>query len=171
VKKHVVLIGLPGAGKTTVGRLVAERLGSAFADLDRLVEQHTGRTIADIFTDEGETTFRLAEREMMEAALARPPSVIASGGGWAAEPGNLAAVSGRALTVHLACTAETADARTARTDERPLLRADRRQTLARLLARRGPFYARADAEVPTDDRTPEAVATDVVALARSTGGW
>jgi shikimate kinase len=171
VKRHVVLIGLPGAGKTTVGSLAAGRLAAPFDDVDRLVERQAGRSIAGIFASQGEPAFRRMERDAMAAALDRPARVIAAGGGWAAEPGNLEAARGRALTVYLSCTPETAAARTAGSSGRPLLAADHLSAMRELLARRRAFYGRADREIHTDGRDADAVTADVVALARSHGGW
>jgi shikimate kinase len=171
VKRHVVLLGLPGAGKSTVGRRAAKLLGADFDDTDVLVVRRAGRSITDIFAEEGEPAFRRRERAAMATALGRPARVIAAGGGWAAEPGNLEAAAGRALTIYLSCTPETAARRTAGSAERPLLPSEHLTAMAGLLARRDDFYRRADAQVATDGRDAEAVATDVVALARSHGGW
>ena len=91
MKRHIVLVGLPGSGKTTVGRLVAEQLHAGFVDVDAIVERREGRPIALIFAEKGEAAFREMERKEMETALASEPAVIAPGGGWAAQPGAVAA--------------------------------------------------------------------------------
>lgn len=171
MRRHLILLGLPGTGKSTVGRLAATLLGTEFEDTDLRVTRDAGRSIADIFTREGEAAFRRLERAAMDAALEQPARVIAAGGGWAAEPGNLEAVAGRSLTIYLSCTAETAARRTAGSTERPLLPADPRPALESLLARRRAFYRRADAEIATDRTGADEVARQVVALARSQGGW
>lgn len=171
MRRHVVLVGLPGAGKSSVGRLAAALLGAAFEDSDDLVERAAGRTIAQLFAGEGEAAFRRREREAMVGALARPPRVIAAGGGWAAQPGNLEAAEPRAFTIYLACSAETAAARAGTSPARPLLAGDAAAAVRELLHRRRPFYERAAAMVDTEGRTPAAVAADVAALARSQGGW
>ena len=82
-------MGLPGAGKSTVGPLVAAALGARWSDLDDLIVAEAGRTIPAIWAEEGEAGFRLRERAAMAAALADGPQVIAAGGGWIAQPGNL----------------------------------------------------------------------------------
>jgi len=82
--RHVVLIGLPGSGKTTVGKLVADALKAPFVDIDATVTRKEGRPIALIFAEKGEGVFREMERVEMEAALAGAPAIIAPGGGWAA---------------------------------------------------------------------------------------
>jgi shikimate kinase len=171
VKRHVVLIGLPGAGKSAVGEIAARELGCPFCDLDARVVAGSGMTIAELFERRGEPAFRHAEREAMDRALGEPPQVIAAGGGWAAQPGNLERTFGRAVTVHLGCAPETAARRLAATTDRPLLAGDLAGRLRLLAAARAPFHQRADATVATDDRTVDEIANDVVTLARSVGGW
>jgi shikimate kinase len=170
VKRHLVLLGLPGAGKSTVGRRAAALLGTGFTDTDDLVRAAAGRSIPEIFAQEGEAAFRRREREAMTRALGRPPHVIAAGGGWAAEPGNLEAAR-HGLTIYLSCNPRTAAIRTAGSADRPLLQGDRLAAIEALLDRRAPYYRKADAEIGTDDLGLEAVAERVAALARSKGGW
>lgn len=171
MRRHVVLIGLPGAGKSTVGRMVAERLDAPFEDVDVEIERREHEAIGVIFTLRGEETFRRLEREEMARALDAPPGVIAAGGGWAAEPGNVEAARERALVVHLAADPEDAAVRIAGTAVRPLLTGNPRERLRVLADARAESYARADAEVDTTGRTPDEVAAEVVRLARSGAGW
>ncbi len=173
--RHVILVGLPGAGKTTVGALAAARLGTWFLDLDEEIERREATSITRIFADRGEVVFRDLERQVMADALARNPGVIAAGGGWAAQPGNMSAArgEGRTLMLYLNTGTETAAARTAGTTHRPLLGSggvgDHRAALDELLARRGSFYREADATIETDERTADEVAAEVVALAHAIG--
>lgn len=167
----MVLVGLPGAGKSAVGHLAANLLGADFDDTDALVERRTGRTIAQIFATDGEPAFRRLEREAMEAALQLPPRVVAAGGGWAAQPGALAAAAERALTIYLSCSPEAAASRAAGSAARPLLGDDPLPAVRRLLRRRRAFYERAEARLETDGRDPAGIAAQVAALARSHGGW
>jgi shikimate kinase len=172
VKRHLILVGLPGAGKTTIGRLVAAELRAPFVDLDVAIEQRAGKPIARLFAEDGEDAFRTLERSEMESVLSAPKRVIAAGGGWAAQPGNLEAATGRALTVYLQVTPEGAAARVApAADRRPLLAgADLTGRLRELLSARRSFYQRCDVTVPAD-LEPGAVAREVAALARSLAGW
>ncbi len=173
MRRHVVLVGLPGAGKTTVGRLVAQRLGCAFTDLDAIIVRRAQMPVPRIFGEFGESGFRRFEREAMEQAMAQEPGVVAPGGGWAAQPGNLEAVAGRAFVVYLRCLLATAAKRTDRDANRPLLvGTDPVARMKELLAVREPFYLRADAEVRNDPpRAPAQVADEVAQLARERAGW
>lgn len=171
MKRHVILVGLSGAGKSTVGAALAAELKTAFADLDRVIEARTGRSVTEIFRLEGEAAFRAREREAMDARLAEPPHVIAAGGGWIAEDGNLERVGGRGLIVHLYCRPETAAARLADARDRPLLTGAPRERLRDLWDARAAAYGRAEVTVETDDRSVSEVVAVTAALARKQGGW
>lgn len=166
-RRHVVLIGLPGAGKTEVGRRLAAALHTRFTDLDLDIAARAGMPVARIFAEQGERTFRQLEREAMGAALAEPPQVIAAGGGWATEPGNLAAVEGRALLVYLRVSPAAAARRLGPVHGRPLLESDVLAGLQRLQAERASVYERATVTVDTDDLDPEEVATLVAGHAKA----
>ena len=89
MKRHLVLIGLPGAGKSTVGRMLAEKLHTGYVDIDSVLIRKEGKPITMIFAEKGEQAFREMERKEVEAALEHEPAVIVPGGGWAAQPGQL----------------------------------------------------------------------------------
>lgn len=165
-----MLLGLPGSGKTTVAPLAAARLGAPSIDLDHQIVQQSGRTIAQLFAERGEAAFRELEREAMARALAGPAAVIAPGGGWAAQPGNLAAAESRALTLYLYVSPEVASARLGAALDRPLLAADPLPRLRELLAERQSWYRLAGLEVDATGPA-ELVAHAVVAAARQYGGW
>jgi len=173
MKRHLILVGLPGSGKSTVGRLVAAELAAPFVDLDDVVELSTRKSIPHLFATEGEPAFRAIEREAMERALAGEPSVIAAGGGWLAQPGNLEAVGNRGVLVYLQVSPETAARRVGPAAvRRPLLADQELSVRMRELyeARRG-FYQRSHAAVEGDAEDPALVAREVVKLARSLAGW
>lgn len=172
MKRHIVLIGLPGSGKSAVGLLAARELKAPFVDVDQEVIRRVGKTIPAIFAEEGEAGFRELERAEAERALSGPPAVIAPGGGWAAQPGNLEGISRNALVIYLETDPAIALERVAGEGGRPLL--DTPDPLARmrdLERRRSPAYRRAAEVVNTDGLEPLEVALCVVELARSKGGW
>ena len=168
---HVVLIGLPGAGKSTAGRSAAAQLGVAFVDLDDRIAFEAGKTIPEILAELGESAFRSLERDLMSNALAEPPQVIASGGGWAAQPGNLEAVAGRGIVIYLEATAEAAAKRVGDAADRPILQGGSvLEKLTELLGRREKYYRRADHTIKTDGMTDTLVGSAIAALARRHGG-
>ncbi len=171
-KRHVVLIGLPGAGKTTVGRLVAEKLKAGFVDIDTMLIRREGKPIGMIFAEKGEAAFRDLERDAMETALKQEPAVIAPGGGWAAQQGALANAKQNAFLVYMRTRADTAAERAAPEGTRPMLAGDDPVARMRaLLKEREAAYREAHETVDTDRKTPAQVAQEVCSLAQSKAGW
>jgi shikimate kinase len=171
----IFLVGFMGSGKSTVGRIVATRLGWTFADLDRVIAEQAGATIAEIFAREGEEAFRHRETEAIRGATALRRTVVATGGGAACREPNLSLILSAGPVVALSVTPEEAVRRTRGPGGRPLLPGgasgpDRLRAAEALLRDREPFYARAHARVETEGRSPETVAGDVLrvieALAR-----
>lgn len=172
MKRHLVLIGLPGAGKSTVGRMVAERLHAGFVDIDTILIRKEGKPIAMIFAEKGEPAFRDMERKEVETALANQPAVIVPGGGWAAQPGALDGARSRGYFVYLKARAEVAAERAIPSGTRPVLMGqDPAEQMRELLKARDPFYAKADATVLTEAKSAEKVADEVVRLAQTSAGW
>ena len=172
VKRQVWLIGLPGAGKTTVGALVALELKTEFVDLDAVIERRRGSSIQQLFERYGERDFRETEREAASFVMGGPPVVVAPGGGWAAQPGAIEQARKTCFVVYLRTEAAEAARRVGDTHGRPLLSGpDREAVMRELLERREPFYVRAEASVATDGLRREDVAREIVKLARSKAGW
>lgn len=161
----IVLVGAPGAGKTTVGRRVARELGIDFADSDELVEQRAGKTVAEIFIDDGESAFRAMEREEIARALAHFDGVLALGGGAVLDPATRAALASHTV-VWLRVGISSATDRVGMNASRPLLLGNVRGTLIRLLDERTPLYEEvATTTVETDGVGAAEVAQEVLALA------
>jgi len=161
---RLVLIGPMGAGKTTVGRLLAERWGVGFRDTDDDVEQAAGQSVSDIFVESGEAHFRALERAAVSRALADHPGVLALGGGAVLAEETRAALAGQPV-VFLRVGLSDAAARVGLGASRPLLLGNVRGTMKALLDDRAPVYeALATATVDTDGLTPDEVADRVEAV-------
>ena len=157
-RPRVVLVGPMGAGKSTVGRLLAERWAVPFRDTDDDVEQAEGRTISDIFVESGESRFRELERDAVARALAEHRGVLAVGGGAVMAPQTRESLAGHRVVFLRVGLADAAD-RVGLGVSRPLLLGNVRGTMKALLDERTPVYeAVAGAVVDTDGRTPDAVA-------------
>ena len=143
--QSVALIGMMGAGKTSIGQRLARALDLPFRDADREIEKAAGTTIANIFAEVGEAAFRHSERQVIQRLLDGRPQVLALGGGAFVDPTTRALVRERALSIWLRADLDVLVRRTARRDDRPLLAGgDPRARLAALLEQRAPIYAQAD---------------------------
>jgi shikimate kinase len=169
----IVLVGLPGAGKSTAGRQAAQRLGWTFVDLDEaIVAAAGGRGIPALFADEGEAGFRAREREATRNLVGRRRLVIAPGGGWMTNVGCVALLRPPARIIHLRVGVPVALARLRESGEvRPLLAGpDPAASLAALLARRASAYASADVEIDTEVLSLQQVVETIARLASTAGG-
>ncbi|MGH7154306.1 MAG: shikimate kinase, partial [Acetobacteraceae bacterium] len=163
VGRSIVLIGLMGAGKTSIGRRLAARLGIPFCDADAEIEMAAGCTISEIFTRYGEREFRDGERRVIRRLLAGDPAVLAFGGGAFMDAGTRALVRANAVSVWLRCTLPVLVRRVAGRDHRPLLTGgDPAEILGRLMNQRSPFYAEADVIVDCSDEPPDATTSRVL---------
>lgn len=160
---NLALIGFMGAGKTSVGRMVAELLHFHYLDTDELIQSRTGRTISRIFEEEGEAAFRKLEQQVVKELAPRKRTVISTGGGLPTMAGNLASLKTHALTVCLWASPEKIWERVKNQAHRPLLCGPNpRSRIAELLAARAPFYRQADVLINTDLRPVREVAQQVV---------
>ena len=161
---RAVLVGAPGAGKSTTGALVAELLGVPFADADTVIEQRAGKPIPEIFIDDGEEAFRALERSVIASALEEFDGVLALGGGAILHDGTRKLLREHTV-VYLSVELSDAVKRVGLGAGRPLLAINPRATLKYLLDQRRPLYLEvATHTVRTDGRTPSEVAAEVAAL-------
>jgi len=169
-ERPIALVGLMGAGKSVVARVLGERLGVAVADLDDMLEAEAGCSVAELFERDGEPAFRRREARLLEQALAAGAYVVACGGGIVLSPAARAVLRARCRAVWLEVTPEEAARRVRETlGTRPLLAGgDVRGRLEALLAERGPLYAEvAVARIPTVALDPEEVADAVLRSLRA----
>jgi shikimate kinase len=161
--KTIVLVGLMGAGKSCIGKRVAQRFGLAFVDADHEIEAAAGATIEEIFERHGEAYFRDGERRVIARLLDDPPHVLATGGGAFMDARTRERIRERGISVWLRADLELLLRRTARRSNRPLLKGgDRRATLACLIETRHPVYAEADIIVDSLDAPPEVTVARVI---------
>ena len=154
--RSVVLVGLMGAGKTSIGRRLAARLGLPFRDADAEIELAAGCTIPELFSRYGEGDFRAGERRVIRRLLSGDPLVLAFGGGAFMDPETRAVVREEAVSVWLRCPLTTLLRRVAGRDNRPLLAdGDRAEVLQRLMEARDPIYAEADLIIDCGDESPD----------------
>jgi len=162
--RNVFLIGPMGAGKSTIGRLLAKELKFPFKDSDREIEVRTGADIPWIFDVEGEEGFRQREEAMIAELVEERGIVLATGGGVVMRPANRAALTANGLVVYLCTSVEQQLQRTAKDRQRPLLQtADPEAVLRDLMARRDPLYREiADLIIETDQRGPKVVVNTIL---------
>ncbi len=158
-----ILVGLPGSGKSTIGRRLAKALGVGFLDTDAAIEERTGRPIAEIFATDGEQEFRRIEERAVRAALSEHDGVVSLGGGAVTSPGVCAALAGHTV-IYLEISATEGVRRTGGNTSRPLLAGpDRAEKFRALMSERIPLYRRvATIRVDTNRRNPGAVVRHIV---------
>jgi len=163
--RTVVLVGLMGAGKTSIGQRLARRLGLAFVDADHEIELAANCTISEIFARHGEAAFRTGERRVIARLLDAPPHVLATGGGAFMDASTRERIRARGISVWLRADIETLVARVGRRSHRPLLAGgDPRAVLERLIAIRHPIYAEADIVVDSQPGAPDGLVETLVRL-------
>jgi shikimate kinase len=164
---HIALVGLPGAGKTTVARTLARQLKWPVLDFDEEIERREGRSVASIFEDAGEEYFRARERDVTASLRDAPPTILSPGGGWITRSGTVDLVRDRTRFVWLRVSPAAAIRRMGgNRSARPLLmKGDPEAILARLGAEREHFYTASDAVVNTEVLTQQQVVLQIARLA------
>lgn len=163
VDRPIVLVGLMGAGKTTVGRRLASLLRLPFIDADEEIEKAAGLEISEIFALHGEEEFRRGERRVIARLLQGPPHVLATGGGAFINADTRALVRAHALSVWLRADLDVLMRRVEKRDNRPLLKqGDPRATMERLMAERYPIYGEADLVVESNNGPHASAVTSVI---------
>jgi shikimate kinase len=161
--KNLALVGFMGTGKSSVGRIIADALQFEFVDTDALIETQSGRTIPEIFAQQGEKVFRQLEEQVVAQLAPREKLVISTGGGLVMNPNNLTSLQTHALVICLWASAETIWERVRTQTHRPLLQtADPLAKIKELLEQRGPTYRKADVLIHTGLRSPREVALQVI---------
>jgi len=162
--RSVVLVGLMGAGKTSIGRRLAARLGLPFVDADHEIEAAAGSTISELFERYGERAFREGERRVVQRVLAAEPVVLATGGGAFMDPDTRQTIRAQAVSIWLRCPLETLVHRVSARNNRPLLAGgNSAEILSRLIEARHPFYAEADVIVDCSDESADITTGHVLA--------
>jgi XRE family aerobic/anaerobic benzoate catabolism transcriptional regulator len=166
---HIALVGMRGAGKTTVGNLVARSLKVPFYELDALIEKDTGLSLREIFDLEGENYYRAVEEKALERVLKKTPGVIAAGGGLVMNPTSLLRLKLHSFMVWLQASPQTliARVRTGKDERRLSAHPDVRKQLQAILDRRTPHYAQAALIVNTTNKSAEAIAKTILDAFRS----
>jgi shikimate kinase len=156
IDRTIVMVGLMGAGKTSIGRRLAQRLGLPFVDADHEIESAAGCTIEEIFERYGEAAFRDGERKIIQRLLEQPPHVLATGGGAFIDPETRASIKAAGISVWLKADLDVLTRRVSRRTNRPLLkRGEPRDILAMLMEQRYPVYAEADICIDSLDAPAE----------------
>jgi shikimate kinase len=168
LQRTLVMVGLMGAGKTSIGKRLAIRLGLPFIDADQEIERAAGLSIPEIFDRYGEEGFRDGERRVIARLLEQPPHVLSTGGGAFMDAAARSLIRSKGLSIWLRASLDLLVKRTARRDHRPLLRqGDPVEILRTLMERRYPIYAEADLVVDSEDIPPDQTTDKVLARLRA----
>jgi shikimate kinase len=162
--RTIVMVGMMGAGKSSIGRRLASRLGMAFADADTEIEQAANATIPEIFEEHGEAYFRDGERRVIQRLLDGKPKVLATGGGAFIQPDTRAAIQAAGISIWLKADRDLLLSRVKRRGNRPLLKdGDPAEIIEKLIAERYPIYAEAAIHIQSRDIAHDAVIDDILA--------
>lgn len=168
--RNIILVGFMGSGKSSIGRLLHQSLGYQLIDTDRIIEEQTGKTISDIFSQDGETVFRELETNLLQELTSAETSkhIISTGGGMVSSPENRALLRQLGFVVWLKCSTEEIYKRTSKNNDRPLLQCkDPVKTIDKLLQERSPLYAQtAHLEINTTGLSLDEVSCGILESAR-----
>ncbi len=168
-ERSIVLVGLMGAGKTTIGRRLARRLDIPFADADREIEKAAGKTVQEIFDEDGEEFFRSGERRVIARLLDNGPQVLATGGGAWMSGETRAKVAEKGISVWLRADLDILMERVSRRPGRPLLQnPDPRAVMEKLINERYPVYEQADVTVESRNAPHQTIVSDII---RALAAW
>jgi shikimate kinase len=167
-ERSIVLVGLMGCGKSSVGRRLASRLGLIFVDADEEIERVAAKSIVEIFADHGEAYFRDGERRVIARLLSTGPQVLATGGGAFINPDTRAKIRERGVSIWLRAELPVLMRRVSKRDTRPLLKSgDPEATMRDLMAKRYPIYAEADLTVESRDVPHDVIVNEIIAALKA----
>ena len=168
--ENIILTGFMGTGKSSVGKVLAERLGYRFIDIDELIVAESDLTIIEIFASHGEQHFRALETEMLKRIESERGLVVSTGGGAVINPENRRRMRSAGRVVNLSASAETIKKRLMGDAERPLLQSDKSlEKIIALIAEREPFYADADIRIDTTSKNIEDIVSEILAWVKRKG--
>ena len=161
--KNIVLVGMMGAGKTTVGELLATKLNRELKDIDCVIEQEQKKSIIEIFTDDGEEAFRKLESETIEKFSNMSDLIISTGGGALEKANNLSILQKNGIIIYLKADIEELFKRVKNETQRPLLKEqDPLEVIKKLIKKRKKFYLMADITIITDNKSPEKITEEII---------
>mgnify|MGYP005796473773 FL=1 len=161
--KNIVLVGMMGAGKTTVGELLATKLNRELKDIDRVIEQEQKKSIIEIFTNDGEEAFRQLESETIEKFSNMSNLIISTGGGALEKANNLSNLQKNGIIIYLKADIEELFKRVKNETQRPLLKEqDPLEVIKKLIKKREKFYLMANITIITDNKSPEKITEEII---------
>ena len=161
--KNIVLVGMMGAGKTTIGELLATKLNRELKDIDCVIEQEQKKSIIEIFTDDGEEAFRKLESETIEKFSNMSDLIISTGGGALEKANNLSNLQKNGIIIYLKADIEELFKRVKNETQRPLLKEqDPLEVIKKLIKKREKFYLMADITIITDNKSPEKITEEII---------
>lgn len=161
--KNIVLVGMMGAGKTTVGEYLSAKLNRELKDIDRVIEQEQKKSIIEIFTDDGEEVFRKLESETIEKFSNMSDLIISTGGGALEKANNLSNLQKNGIIIYLKADIEELFKRVKNETQRPLLKEqDPLEVIKKLIKKREKFYLMADITIITDNKSPEKITEEII---------